>query len=141
MKQLFVRPERCLACLACELACSEAQTRTNAPGSSNRPRLQVQPAGEGAWPAVCGHCQDPPCLKACTSGAMHFTPEGGVASDWEQCVGCWMCVTVCPLGAVFPFPGKRKAWKCDLCSGRGEPACAHACPTGALIYAEGPFAV
>ena len=46
-----------------------------------------------------------------------------------------MCVMTCPLGAVTEGPG-HKAAKCDLCGPGQEPACANACPTGALTYGE-----
>ena len=35
---------------------------------------------------------------------------------------------------VFFNPDTHKAYKCDLCD--GDPACARACPTDAIEYAE-----
>jgi len=50
------------------------------------------------------------------------------------CVGCKLCTIACPYGTVFYDPDTRKAFKCDLCG--GAPACASACPTAAIEYAE-----
>jgi len=69
------------------------------------------------------------------AGAMRKDHETGeVTCDLDQCVGCWMCVMVCPFDAVQP--GEFFAIKCDMCGDReGGPVCVEACPTGALFEA------
>jgi carbon-monoxide dehydrogenase iron sulfur subunit len=68
-------------------------------------------------------------------------PETGeVKHDAEKCVGCWMCVMVCPYGAVTTG-GKTMeehgvAIRCDLCEGEEQPLCALVCPTGAVVCVE-----
>ena len=37
---------------------------------------------------------------------------------------------------VLRHSSTRKAFKCNLCG--GDPACAHACPTAAIEYADVP---
>jgi len=134
-KQIFHRPERCLFCLSCELACAATQKKARREELPAWPRLK---AGH-----LCSHCQDAPCVRGCTSGAMHFDERGYVISDPEKCVGCWMCIALCPHGAVIPRPdGERKVWKCDGCQDRGSiPACTAACPTGALVWSESPWEI
>jgi Fe-S-cluster-containing hydrogenase component 2 len=39
---------------------------------------------------------------------------------------------------VFTLPQSGKAAKCNLCG--GQPACATACPTQAIVYDEAPQA-
>jgi carbon-monoxide dehydrogenase iron sulfur subunit len=53
----------------------------------------------------------------------------------QSCIGCWMCVMVCPYGVISPKrDGDRKvAVKCDLCKTTGEHACVKACPSGAVV--------
>jgi anaerobic carbon-monoxide dehydrogenase iron sulfur subunit len=52
----------------------------------------------------------------------------------DQCVGCKLCTIACPYGTMFYNPDTQKAFKCNLCG--GDPACAHACPTEAILYEE-----
>jgi Fe-S-cluster-containing hydrogenase component 2 len=44
-------------------------------------------------------------------------------------------VIACPFGTIFFDAGTGTAAKCDLCA--GEPACARACPTGAIAAVAG----
>jgi carbon-monoxide dehydrogenase iron sulfur subunit len=64
------------------------------------PRLLVEEQGHVSFAVQCRHCDDAPCLDACISGAMHRTAEGTVLCDDDRCVGCWMCVMVCPYGVI-----------------------------------------
>ena len=62
----------------------------------------------------------------------------------KNCVGCKVCVMVCPFGAISVKPesdsvtdgrtNRGVARKCDLCAttGRELPACMEACPTKAI---------
>ena len=63
---------------------------------------------------------------------------GRCTSDAGKCIGCWMCVMVCPFGGVSADPVGKKALKCDRCPDRTaagmDPACVSACPTKALLY-------
>ena len=68
---------------------------------------------------------------------MHRDPEtGSVRCDQDLCVGCWMCVMVCPVGAVRTGRDRRVASKCDLCMGADVPACVANCPNGAILFEE-----
>ncbi len=144
MKSIFVNPDRCVACKTCEIVCAikrsslskklpEAIYETVSPVS----RVRVEPAGkQGGFPVQCRHCEDAPCLDACPSAALYRDQEGLVLVRDERCIGCWMCVMVCPFGAPQPFRHFRKMIKCDLCSGLDGPACVQNCPTGALILID-----
>ena len=56
----------------------------------------------------------------------------------ENCIGCGYCVKGCPFNIPRISQEDRKAYKCTLCSDRvavGQaPACAKACPTGAIMF-------
>jgi carbon-monoxide dehydrogenase iron sulfur subunit len=72
------------------------------------------------------------------TGAMHRDDEtGAVLCDEEKCVGCWMCIMVCPFGAIQRnIVGRRAASKCDLCYGNEIPVCVAHCPNEALTFVE-----
>lgn len=87
----------------------------------------------------CNHCENPACLAGCPAKA--YTREDGIVKhDPEACIGCRYCIWVCPFDAPQYAPARGKVEKCNLCEHRRarglEPACAAACPTGALKLAE-----
>lgn len=85
------------------------------------------------------HCEDPGCLKACPSpGAIVQYANGIVDFISENCIGCGYCVKGCPFDVPRISAKDNKAYKCSLCADRvavgQEPACAKACPTGAIRF-------
>lgn len=138
-----MRSEYCLGCKSCELACAVAhspgKTLFTAIFDAQTPqkRVFVETNGDLNFPLQCRQCSDTPCIQACMSGAMHKDPTTGLVQvNPEKCVGCWMCVMVCPFGAITESP-LHTALKCDRCRELDyEPACAAACPTKALQWIE-----
>lgn len=141
MKEILVRAENCLGCKSCELACavahSESQDLYRAIWESPRPQKRVFVEGDGVYnfPLQCRQCTDRPCVHACMAGAMYLDEATGlVQMDRTRCVGCWMCVMVCPFGVIAQGADHRAA-KCDRCRDRNyQPACVEACPTKALQF-------
>ncbi len=144
MAEILVDVSKCLACRSCEMACainrdSVARTLIGAAREDPvpQPRVTVQGTETFSMPVQCRHCEEAPCLWACPSGALYRHEEtGAVAAKPELCIGCWMCVAVCPFGAVKPARAGRVSFKCDRCTGMEHPFCVDACPTGALAYKE-----
>lgn len=146
MKQILVRTERCTGCKTCELACSiahsEAKDLLGAVLKAEKPvrRVSVETNADRTMnlPVQCRHCQDPKCVSACMTGAMHLDRETGlVLNREEKCVGCWMCVMVCPYGVITPSEAQKVAVKCDQCLSEGhDPACVKSCPTSALKFLD-----
>lgn len=144
---IMVNPERCLGCHTCEMACAVAHTRAGnligavVEGDPLIPRDRVVAVGAVRFPAQCRQCEDAPCVKVCPTGAT-FRTATYTAVNPQACIGCRLCMMVCPFGAVriatLPVNGKLKpaAVKCDLCVDRVQgPACVEACPTRALSLA------
>lgn len=69
---------------------------------------------------------------------MQVDPETGLVQvEAQRCVGCWMCVMVCPFGVITEELSSHKAVKCDRCREMDyNPACVQACPTQALEFVE-----
>jgi carbon-monoxide dehydrogenase iron sulfur subunit len=144
MKRIYAIEEYCLACRLCEIHCLVHHSRSKKIIKAFRheretaaPAIQVEQAGYVSFALQCRHCEDAPCLEACITGAMHRDPETGtVLSDPDACVGCWMCVMVCPLGAVNRGREHKIVSKCDLCLDEGSPVCVENCPNEAIVYEE-----
>ncbi len=140
-KEIFVKPERCVGCLSCTLACavehSQSKTLFGAVAETPQPqsRIYVEWLESGdKVPVVCRHCEEAPCMYACISGAISRDENGVVLTDTDKCIGCWTCVMVCPYGVIGRHLQTHKSFRCDRCPDRDRPACVSACPTGALVY-------
>jgi carbon-monoxide dehydrogenase iron sulfur subunit len=142
MKELLIRNDRCLGCRSCELGCatehSQSKNLLAAITEKPRPRYRVHVAGDGktALPLQCRNCEEATCLTACLSGALYRDERDIVVCNGDLCVGCFMCVMVCPFGVITLSNESRRIIKCDRCPDRKVPACVSSCPTGALIYTE-----
>jgi len=55
-----------------------------------------------------------------------------VTINGEGCIGCGLCILVCPYGGIYLNQAQKKADKCDLCG--GNPKCVQACPYGILAF-------
>jgi len=142
MKKVYFDSRKCLGCRACEFACAVEHSVSKDPRQAIRepvrpiPRRDVQLVEGMCLTVACRHCDPAPCVEACIAGAMTKDPERGqVNCNTDKCVGCWMCVMVCPFDAVRP--GKTYMIKCDMCPDRKDDrACLVACPTQALFEAD-----
>ncbi|WP_068637215.1 formate dehydrogenase subunit beta [Thauera butanivorans] len=148
----------CIGCKACQAACMEWNDIRpevgNNVGIYDNPQdlddktwtlmrfTEVEENGRLEWlirKDGCMHCADPGCLKACPSpGAIIQYSNGIVDFHQENCIGCGYCITGCPFDIPRLSKTDNKAYKCSLCSDRvavGQaPACAKACPTGAIRF-------
>jgi formate dehydrogenase iron-sulfur subunit len=150
---------KCIGCGWCQQACKEwndlPASQSTSDGNDGTqaclsaetwtlPELhQVEQNGESLQIFVkrqCMHCVNPACVSACPVGALQKLDNGAVTYDCKRCIGCRYCMVACPFGIPKfewdqPLPRIRK---CTLCADRQEmgqePACAAACPTGALMF-------
>ena len=145
MPKIVAKEAYCLGCKLCEINCMVAHTRSkkilkaySQEKDEMSPRILVEDTGRVSFAVQCRHCQNAPCIEACISGAMARDPEtDAVLCDSDKCVGCYMCIMVCPAGAVLRNKKGKIVSKCDLCVEQGGvPACVENCPNEALSYVE-----
>lgn len=144
-KRIYPKEEVCIGCHLCEIYCILAHSGTKdlikAFKKLNRPspKVLVEERDEYyiTFALQCRHCDDPLCIKACITGAMHRDEETGyIVCDEDKCVGCWSCILVCPYGAIRRGENGRAVSKCDLCIEQGNPVCVENCPNEALELKE-----
>jgi len=97
--------------------------------------LNVNTDDDFDLPTSCQQCEDPPCLASCPEEAICKDDElGRVVINSERCIGCKMCFSACPTGAMGFDEAGGRAFKCDLCG--GNPECVRVCEPKALDYVE-----
>jgi formate dehydrogenase iron-sulfur subunit len=149
---------KCVGCKACQTACMAWNDLRPEVGVNSGTYANPDNLGPAAWTVMryaeheegqklewlirkdgCMHCSDPGCLKACPApGAIVQYANGIVDFVQENCIGCGYCVKGCPFNVPRISAADNRAYKCSLCSDRvavgQSPACAKACPTGAIVF-------
>ena len=155
----------CVGCHACVTSCKEWNTSGSAGPLADQNAYGANPTGTffnrvqtyeaGVFPATetihfpksCLHCEDPPCVPVCPTGASYKRKEDGIVLvDYDKCIGCKYCAWACPYGAREVDEERHVMTKCTLCVDRiydmgmpkedRQPACVKACPTGARLFGD-----
>ena len=173
----------CIGCRRCQWACKESN---NIPDTISPPWIEVfqlevgqgvtgEPSLEdlrdgattsytksplaGKWylAVACNHCDNPPCVKVCPTGATFKDKDGIVLIDYDKCIGCKFCVVSCPYTArrfnafipeiphekinpMVPMRVEGVVEKCTFCVQRTRrgtlPMCVEVCPVGARHFGD-----
>jgi Fe-S-cluster-containing dehydrogenase component len=155
----------CVGCHACVTSCKEWNTSGEAgpladlmpygkdPSGTFFNRVQTYEVGEFPntqtvhFPKSCLHCEDPPCVPVCPTGASYKRKSDGIVLvDYDKCIGCNYCSWACPYGAREIDEKQQVMKKCTLCVDRiddaslpevdRKPACVKACPTSARLFGD-----
>ncbi len=104
-------------------------------------------------PMMCQHCEHPPCVDVCPTGASFRRADGIVMVDPHTCIGCRYCMMACPYNArTFIHEnvasqstqtprGKGVVESCNLCvhrrdQGEATTACQDACEHQAIVFGD-----
>ena len=139
-KLFFVDIGRCTGCNACSIACKD---RAGLPDDLDF--LRVERVESGLYPDVkmyyrimhCFHCEKPPCVGECPTGAISKKNDGFIHLDAKNCNNCGACRDVCPFDSIIELPEGFHS-KCDGCHDEvingWDPTCVRACPMRALYF-------
>jgi Fe-S-cluster-containing dehydrogenase component len=139
---MVIDETKCVGCHACRVACQNQNQL-----AENEAYNHLEEREYGTYPnytreflpVQCQHCDNPPCVKVCPTGASRKRKDGMVLVDENKCIGCKYCVAACPYKARVV---KKEGYvgKCRFCIEfveRGEkPACVTACMTGVRMFGD-----
>lgn len=154
-------------CTACVSACNEENgiVSNDHPNHDNQStdaqwirKVKLRDTQTGhvtSLPMMCQHCEKPPCVDVCPTGASMKREDGIVLVDKHICIGCRYCMMACPYKARsfvhetitdqkdYAPRGKGTVESCTMCVHRvdegGTPACVEACTAaehGAMIFGD-----
>ena len=162
---LAIDLNHCVGCYSCAMACKSEHATTVGIWWN---KVLAQETGEYPSaqltyvPMACMHCDNPPCVKACPTGASHKREDGIVVIDSSKCIGCRNCMSACPYNArsyyeaegtyypgndPSPFEIQGAAQhvngtveKCNMCTELIDqdlqPACVEVCPAYARVFGD-----
>jgi Fe-S-cluster-containing dehydrogenase component len=152
---LLVDVSKCHGCYNCYVFCKDEHV-----GNDWSPYSKPQPVTNHFWmkvdeiergtipkvkihylPQPCMHCDNPPCIPACSLKAINKRADGIVLIDPEKCNGCGDCIKACPYHAIYFNSELSLAQKCTFCAhlledGWKEPRCVETCIAGALTFGD-----
>jgi len=147
---LIVDVARCDNCRLCFLAVKDeyigndfAGISAAQPANEQHKWLDIKRKERGTYPIVqarfmpvmCNHCDDAPCAKAATDGAVRKRSDGIVIIDPDKSKGQKKIMQACPYDAIFWNEEKQipQAWPFDahlLDEGWTRTRAEQACPLG-----------
>ncbi|MCP3867558.1 MAG: 4Fe-4S dicluster domain-containing protein [Gammaproteobacteria bacterium] len=158
---MLIDTDKCVAdCTACVDACDKEngldlqqkpKGQSDDDWNAQRPqwvrKVQLKDRQTGDitdLPMMCQHCEFPPCVDVCPTGASFRRADGIVMVDRHTCIGCRYCMMACPYKArsfihqnvvnqlVAAPRGKGCVESCNFCvhridAGKMTTACQDAC--------------
>jgi len=146
---MVVDVAKCNNCRVCFLAVKDEHNGNDFPGyaapqpAQGHKWLDIKRHERGSLPIVdahfmpvmCNHCDDAPCMKAATNGAIKKRDDGIVIIDPEKAKGQKQIVDACPYGSISWNEERQlpQIWIFDahlLDSGWKQTRAEQGCPTG-----------
>ena len=160
---MLIDSNKCaVGCNACVQACNDEHGLTG----FDRPETDAQwirkvtlkdkqTGHVQSLPLLCQHCEHPPCVDVCPTGASFRRVDGIVLVDKHICIGCRYCMMACPYKArsfihetlqdqkPYAPRGKGTVESCTFCVHRVDnartPACVEACTAedhNAMVFGD-----
>ena len=155
-KVMIIDLSICNGCHNCQVSCKDEHVGNDwSPIARPQPDTgqfwnRVIPMERGTVPkvmvtyhhSICQHCENAPCIDACSQSAIYRRPDGIVIIDPDRCRGNQLCLEACPYEGVIYFNDDLNiAQKCTFCAhlldkGWTDTRCSDVCPTGAFTFGE-----
>ncbi|MCL4712228.1 MAG: oxidoreductase [Pseudorhodoplanes sp.] len=148
---LIIDVAECTNCNLCTLAAMDEYVDNDFPGYSaampkhghrwinilQKEHGQVPMIDVAYVPTMCNHCDDAPCMKADTTGAIRKRDDGIVLIDPEKAKGQRQLVEACPYGHIWWNEERDlpQAWTFDahlIDQGWQQTRGQQVCPTAAM---------
>jgi len=141
---MIMDTRRCIGCHSCTVAC---KVKNELPVDMiYNPVFTPPPIGVfpnvhmNFYPLICMHCDEPPCVECCPTGASQQSEDGIVWVDPDKCIGCKACIQACPYHARHLNRVTGVVQKCDFCKEPAreglEPYCVKTCHQRARIFGD-----
>ena len=159
-KAFLIDTSKCIACKACQVACKQwnelPAERTINVGSHQNPQdlsavtwtlvrmNEVENGGKLKWlffKDQCRHCVEPPCqMASVVPGSIYRDEDTGAVIYTEKTKYENFDDIGCPYNIPRQDKNTGQMFKCTMCVDRVKngllPACAKACPTGAMNFGD-----
>ncbi|MDI9623883.1 MAG: glutamate synthase-related protein [Methanothermobacter sp.] len=120
---LLTDPQKCDGCNECIEACEK---------TTGHASIFLNELEDGYHAIVCQQCVDPACARGCFRDAIR-KEHGIVKIEQEACIGCKLCMLMCPIGAItYSENGMIKCDQTCIEKPGDTPACVAACEKGCL---------
>lgn len=156
---MLIDTDACVpGCNDCVTACNKENGLSGGTSATDPQwirKIEIKDISSGrevSLPMMCQHCEHPPCVDVCPTGASFKRVDGIVLVDKHRCIGCRYCMMACPYKARSfvhePLQdqnpdvprGKGTVESCTLCVHRidqgGQPACAEACANKVILFGD-----
>ena len=133
-KMLLVDYKKCTGCRYCENACSVQNEGVCNPALARIKIVKWEWEGMQI-PTMCQQCAEPVCMEVCPVKAISKDKSlGCMKINHDRCIGCKLCLTYCPFGAIAYNPVRNEVMKCEFCD--GDPTCVKYCETKAIQFVD-----
>ena len=109
---MVINLHACIGCYSCMIGCKQEHFL---PPEIYFARVLVGERGRYpsvqklVYPLLCNHCDEPPCVDVCPTGATTKREDGIVSVDPDICIGCRSCLIACPYQQRSYLPkGERE---------------------------------
>ena len=110
---MVINLHTCIGCYSCMVGCKQEHFL---PPDIFFARVLIGESGKYPsvrkliYPVLCNHCDNPPCIDVCPTGATTRGDDGIVAVDPHICIGCRSCLIACPYQQRSYLPKAEKEY-------------------------------